>query len=238
MRFVWGGRSSTGRDSGGFQSCGAASATQCAIWGWTRISASGALSVLLVLVGARSVPCALARRGCALVVGPAASSKQGSRRGRGSGQWWPRSLGYGWQCFHVQPPPVPSRWRAFSELAWFWNSGPSKRRAADSPPTRTHEAVPGGVDFVQGGTQRIEQGSAGAVGGEDIRAGAGTRTGRHILPCVPAAAVFVVQVQIDVTSVFFRLAPLAVPITVTTSAGQVQGSVDGDGVSSFRGIPY
>ena len=33
-------------------------------------------------------------------------------------------------------------------------------------------------------------------------------------------------------------AALAVPITVTTSAGQVQGSVDGDGVSSFRGIPY
>ena len=33
-------------------------------------------------------------------------------------------------------------------------------------------------------------------------------------------------------------AALAVPITVTTSAGQVQGSVDGDGVASFRGIPY
>ena len=46
------------------------------------------------------------------------TSKQGSGSGRGrgrgsgSGQWWPCSLGYGWQCFHGQPPPVPSRWRA------------------------------------------------------------------------------------------------------------------------------
>jgi hypothetical protein len=108
--------------------------------------------------------------------GPAEAEMRNGLWDQQAGQWqWQRQRQRQWQWpvvalfvgiwMAVLPWPATTR---SVEVACH------KRRAAASPPTRTHEAVPGGLlDFVQGGTQRIEQGSAGAVGGEDITAAPG-----------------------------------------------------------------
>ena len=175
-----------GKDSGGFQRCVAASATQCAIWGWTRISASGTLSGAMRAIPSVAWP-VRARLRCAMVVGLAsrAGQWQRQRQRHRHRQWqWPVVALFVGIRMAVLPWPATTRsvevaclLRARVVLE-FWAK---QRRAADSPPTRTRSRA--GRRGPRAGRNAAHRAG---VGGRCRRIGHHGRRrdtdGRHILP--------------------------------------------------------